>query len=433
MLNQHQLGSIISKLLITYSLLIVVGLWLEQLSLVLFVTTLTILVVNIKEFMGLLNWIWNSPQKRYVSRSSHWDQIYYGVEKIQRANRVRRRQLVDSIGEFRQGADALPDGVTVYNQRHEIIWCNRQARLLLGFQWPTDQGQRLDNLIRHPQFSSYLALKSFDEVLLLHSPINDEVLIENRIIEYGSDQYLLVTRDITHLHQLEQMRREFVANVSHELKTPLTVLQGYLELFADNPSPATAPAVSAMGQQTKRMQALVEQLLSLSKIESGAVASNTSPVNMAAQLEMLKEDAFNLIGTRQLTLNFEVDLQLDITGNETQILSACNNLVFNAIRYCPDGSTITVAWTRTAQGAKFSVIDDGNGIAPHHLNRLTERFYRVESSRSSKDGGSGLGLSIVKHVLANHQSSLEIDSKVNQGSCFSFVINNERVIALANC
>lgn len=425
MLNQHQLRTMVSKLAVTYGVLTIVGMWLEQLTLVLFVATLAILIVNIKEFIALLNWIWSSPHKRYVSRSNHWDQIYYGVEKIQRANRVRRRQLIDSVGEFRQGADALPDGVTVYNQRHEIIWCNRQARLLLGFKWPTDQGQRLDNLIRHPQFASYLALEDFDEVLLLPSPINDEMLIENRIIEYGSDQYLLVTRDITRIHQLEQMRREFVANVSHELKTPLTVLQGYLELLSDEPS----PAILAMEQQAKRMQALVEQLLSLSKIESGAVASNTSPVNMVAQLEMLKEDAINLIGQRKLTINFEVDPHLDITGNDTQIFSACSNLVFNAIRYCPEGSTITASWKAVARGAEFSVVDNGIGIAPHHLSRLTERFYRIESSRSSKDGGSGLGLSIVKHVLANHQSNLQIESEVNQGSRFSFIINDERVVS----
>jgi len=424
MLNQYQLRIILSKLLITYGLLTVIGLWLGQLTLVLFIATLAILLVNLNEFMRLLNWVWSSPQKRFSSRYTHWDQVYYGVEKIQRDNRMRRRQLVDSIGEFRQGADALPDGVTVYNERHEIVWCNSQARLLLGLQWPADQGQRLDNLIRHPKFSSYLAQKNFDEVLLLSSPISDELLIENRIIGYGRDQYLLVTRDITHIHQLEQMRREFVANVSHELKTPLTVLQGYLELLADEKS----PALNAMAQQTNRMQALVEQLLSLSKIESGANASLTTAVNMTAQMYMLKEDADNLIGKKALDIEFDIEPNLDIAGNDTQIFSACSNLVFNAIRYCPDGSSITVTWQQCPLGALFSVTDNGNGIAPHHLSRLTERFYRIENSRSSKDGGSGLGLSIVKHVLANHQSSLQIESRLNVGSCFSFIIPQERIV-----
>jgi len=423
MLNKYQLRIILSKLLFIYSLCALVGLWTGQLALVFFIATFVILAINLKEFRHYVNWLWKNPQKRFVSHSSHWDQAYYGVEKLQRANRVRRRQLVDSIGEFRQGADALPDGVTVYNQRHEITWCNRQARLLLGLQWPTDQGQRLDNLIRHPKFSHYLAKNNFDEMLLLPSPINDEVLLENRIIAYGSDQYLLVTRDITRIHQLEQMRREFVANVSHELKTPLTVLQGYLEMLEDEQS----PAINAMGQQSKRMLALVEQLLSLSKIESGAVASHTHAVNMAAQMEMLKEDAFNLIGSRDLSIHFDIDPQLDMLGNDTQMFSACSNLVFNAIRYSPDGSKIKVAWEHCAQGARFIVKDNGNGIAPHHLNRLTERFYRIESSRSSKDGGSGLGLSIVKHVLANHQSALQIESRVNVGSTFSFIIKQERV------
>lgn len=425
MLNQNQSSIIVGKLLIAYSLLTILGLWIDQLLLVLLIATLAILIVNIRELIQLTNWIWKSPQKRFVSNSSYWDQIYYGVEKIQRANRLRRRQLVDSIGEFRQGADALPDGVIVYNQGHEIIWCNRQARLLFGLRWPTDQGQRLDNLIRHPKFSSYLAHKNFEEMLLLSSPINDEILLENRIIEYGLDQFLLVTRDITRIHQLEEMRREFVANVSHELKTPLTVLQGYLELLEDDES----TAIKAMGQQTKRMQGLVEQLLSLSKIESSANASNTMRVSMAAQMEMLKEDAINLIGERKMSLSFDIEPGLDIVGNDTQIFSACSNLVFNAVRYCPDGSEILVSWRRCAQGAIFSVKDNGNGIAPHHLGRLTERFYRIENSRSSKDGGSGLGLSIVKHVLANHQSMLQIESTVNVGSCFSFIITTERVVS----
>jgi len=425
MLNPLQLRDVFKKLLLIYSLIAMIGFVVDQLVLVLFIATFAILALNLKQFVSFLNWLWNSPQKRFVSHSSHWDQMYYGVEKIQRANRVRRRQLVNSIGEFRQGADALPDGVTVYNQHNEIIWSNRQARLLLGLKWPIDQGQRLDNLIRHPKFTTYLSLKDFEQVLLLPSPINDEIVLENRIIEYGKDQYLLVTRDITHVHQLEQMRREFVANVSHELKTPLTVLQGYLEMLEQDNS----PAIKAMEQQSKRMQALVEQLLSLSKIESGATASNTEAVNMAAQMEMLKEDAHNLIGQRRLTIAFNIDQKLDIVGHDTQIFSACSNLVFNAIRYCPEGAKITVAWQHCPQGARFVVKDNGNGIASHHLSRLTERFYRIESSRSSKDGGTGLGLSIVKHVLANHQSTLRIDSRVDIGSTFSFIIKEERVIS----
>jgi len=425
MLNPLQLRDVFKKLLLIYSLIAMIGFVVDQLVLVLFIATFAILALNLKQFVSFLNWLWNSPQKRFVSHSSHWDQMYYGVEKIQRANRVRRRQLVNSIGEFRQGADALPDGVTVYNQHNEIIWSNRQARLLLGLKWPIDQGQRLDNLIRHPKFTTYLSLKDFEQVLLLPSPINDEIVLENRIIEYGKDQYLLVTRDITHVHQLEQMRREFVANVSHELKTPLTVLQGYLEMLEQDNS----PAIKAMEQQSKRMQALVEQLLSLSKIESGATASNTEAVNMAAQMEMLKEDAHNLIGQRRLAIAFNIDQKLDIVGHDTQIFSACSNLVFNAIRYCPEGAKITVAWQHCPQGARFVVKDNGNGIASHHLSRLTERFYRIESSRSSKDGGTGLGLSIVKHVLANHQSTLRIDSRVDIGSTFSFIIKEERVIS----
>jgi two-component system phosphate regulon sensor histidine kinase PhoR len=351
-----------------------------------------------------------------------------------RGNRRRRRQLINNLGEFRQGADALPDGVVMYNQHNNILWCNSQARVLLGLKWPMDQGQRLDNLIRYPQFSQYLAARVYDQVILIPSPANEEILLENRIIEYGQDQYLLVSRDVTRLNQLEEMRREFVANVSHELKTPLTVLQGYLELLDDGQSPqkSTNRAVKAMRTQTTRMQSMVEQLLALSKLEFANMASKHIVVNMSEQMDMLESDAISLIGQRDMTIKFDIEKGLDVYGDETQIYSACANLVTNAIRYCPDGSSVWVTWHHHPHGAQFMVRDNGEGIEPIHLNRLTERFYRIEQSRSSASGGTGLGLAIVKHVLRNHQSNLTIKSTLGKGSRFSFVIVNERIVSFIN-
>ncbi|MDP2560919.1 phosphate regulon sensor histidine kinase PhoR [Psychrobium sp. 1_MG-2023] len=432
MLDHRLLHSIIIKFAAIYAALTLVGLLIGQVTLTLLLGSLVIVAVNLKQFYRLVVWLWQTPQKNYVSDNSSWDHIYYGMEKIQRANRKRRRQLIHSLGEFRQGADALPDGVVVYNQENNILWCNSQARLLFGFQWPTDQGQRLDNLIRYPAFSEYLAAHDFEHVLLIPSPVNEDILLENRVIKYGLDQYLLVSRDVTRIHQLEEMRREFVANVSHELKTPLTVLQGYLELINDSDDgqrdPSLAMAASAMKLQASRMQSMVEQLLSLSKIESAAQASIQQQVSMSAQLKMLKTDALSLIGERDLVIEFAVDEGVDVYGDEAQIFSACTNLVTNAIRYCPDGSFIQVLWQRCDGGALFSVTDNGPGIAANHLARLTERFYRIDQSRSSKSGGSGLGLSIVKHVLVNHQSNLNIESTPGLGSCFSFIIRPERLV-----
>ena len=432
MLDKGLLKAILWKLAAIYALLVIAGLLLDQLSLLLLIGTVALFIVNIHQFYKLLQWIWQVPQKHHVGGKSMWDHLYYGVENIQRSNRRRRQQLIHSLGQFRQGADALPDGVVVYNQYNNIVWCNSQARLLLGLKWPEDQGQRLDNLIRYPQFSQYLSEHDFEQVLIIPSPRNELMILEHRIIEYGHNQFLLVSRDITRLQQLEDMRREFVANVSHELKTPLTVLQGYLELMSDNDEVDASwqMATNAMKQQTSRMKGMVEQLLALSKIESSNHALIKKVVLMSAQINMLREDALALIGTRDLSIEFNIAPELDVYGDEAQIFSACTNLVTNAIRYCEDGSHIKVVWQRCTDGAMFSVTDDGPGIAPVHLHRLTERFYRIEQSRSSSSGGSGLGLSIVKHVLLHHQSTLNIDSTLGKGSCFSFVINNERLIAI---
>jgi len=434
MLNNQLFKHIAAKLSGFYLCLFIVGILFSELILVLFIGTLFLFFFNLKQFHQLVLWVWQNPQKKHQSNNSSWDNIYYGVDNIQRGNRRRRRQLINNLGEFRQGADALPDGVVMYNQHNNILWCNSQARDLLGLKWPMDQGQRLDNLIRFPQFSEYLAAREYDQVILIPSPANEEILLENRIIEYGQDQYLLVSRDITRLNQLEEMRREFVANVSHELKTPLTVLQGYLELLDDTPSTqkSTNTAVKAMRQQTTRMQSMVEQLLALSKLEFSNMASKHTMVNMREQINMLESDAMSLIGQRDMTIEFDVEEGLDLYGDETQIYSACANLVTNAIRYCPDGSTIKVSWNHHPSGAQFMVRDNGPGIAPIHLNRLTERFYRIEESRSSASGGTGLGLAIVKHVLRNHQSNLTIKSTLGKGCRFSFIMNNERIVSFIN-
>jgi len=434
MLNNQLFKQVAAKLSGFYLCLFIIGSLLSQMFLVLFVGTFLLFLINLKQFHKLIHWIWQNPQKKHQANNSSWDNIYYGVDNIQRGNRRRRRQLINNLGEFRQGADALPDGVVMYNQHNNILWCNSQARELLGLKWPTDQGQRLDNLIRYPQFSEYLAAREYDQVILIPSPVDEDILLENRIIEYGQDQYLLVSRDITRLNQLEEMRREFVANVSHELKTPLTVLQGYLELFdeGDSVNRSTSKAVKAMRQQTTRMQSMVEQLLALSKLEFSNMASKHTMVNMREQINMLESDAISLIGERDISISFDVEKDLDLYGDETQVFSACANLITNAIRYCPDGSSIQVSWNHHPHGAQFMVKDNGPGIEPIHLNRLTERFYRIEQSRSSASGGTGLGLAIVKHVLKNHQSNLVIKSTLGKGCRFSFVINNERIVSFIN-
>lgn len=429
--NQYSTGGILARLGGYLLLWLLAGVLIGEVFLALLVGTLLFILWNVREFSRLANWLWHSPQLSSRQTGNSWDHLYYGIGKLLKQNRRRRRQLVSSLGEFREGADALPDGAVVFGYDHSIVWCNRQAQLLLGLRWPFDKGQRLDNLIRHPDFTTYLGHRDFEQTLEMASPTNEQQLLEYRIIPYGIEQFLLVARDITRLHQLEEMRRDFVANVSHEMKTPLTVLQGYLEILNDSEElqvPHLKKASGVMQQQTRRMERLLEQLLALSRIEYASQIDYGQTVAMSTLVESLQQDARGLIGERPLTIEFDIAPAILVYGDEGQLHSACSNLISNAIRYTPDGGEIKVCWSLHPQGVEFSVTDNGEGIADEHLLRLTERFYRVDKSRSSQTGGTGLGLAIVKHVLTNHQSKLNIRSELKQGSDFRFVLPSARLV-----
>jgi two-component system phosphate regulon sensor histidine kinase PhoR len=225
------------------------------------------------------------------------------------------------------------------------------------------------------------------------------------------------------------MRKDFVANVSHELRTPLTVINGYLEIMpeSDDANPFMKKAMHEMETQTHRMQNLIEDLLVLSRIQASSERVYENVVNIGSMLALIEREAQALNKEKQHTIKFHIEDDLFVYGVETELRSACSNLVFNAVHYTPPGGEINVYWSRQSAGAQFSVIDNGDGIEPTHLNRLTERFYRVDKARSRKTGGSGLGLSIVKHVLSHHNSSLEISSEIGKGSHFSFVLDNELI------
>lgn len=246
---------------------------------------------------------------------------------------------------------------------------------------------------------------------------------------YGDEHLLLIARDITRVSQLEEMRKDFVANVSHELRTPLTVINGYLEILPidEDSDPFMQKAMKEMTSQTQRMQSLIEDLLVLSRIEASSERIYENVVNVPVMLAQVEREAQSLNKEKNHTITFHVEDDLYVFGVETELRSACSNLVFNAVHYTPAGGEINVYWQREFNGAQFSVVDNGDGIEQNHLNRLTERFYRVDKARSRKTGGSGLGLSIVKHVLSHHNSRLEISSTLGEGSTFSFVLDNELI------
>ncbi|MCG7498568.1 phosphate regulon sensor histidine kinase PhoR [Vibrio sp. Of7-15] len=391
----------------------------------LLIATLIQLIWHLHNQVKMSNWLWDERRLTPPSGSGSWEPLFNGIYRLQQRNRRRRKELATLIRRFRNGAESLPDAVVVFRSEGNIVWCNKLAQSLLGFRWPDDSGQPISNLIRSPDFVKYLAKQDFTEPLEMPSPLNPERTLELRIVPYTEGEHLMVVRDVSQVKNLEGMRRNFFANVSHELRTPMTVLQGYLEMSKD-PEMLVGPmwdkAHGVMTEQLNRMNGLVNQLLTLSKIEAAPNHDLDEEVNVPAILEVLEKEAIALSGERGHQFEFDIDHSMKVFGDDDQLRSAISNLVYNAVKHTTDGATVSVRWYESAQGPCLEVKDSGEGIAPQHIHRLTERFYRVDKARSRETGGSGLGLAIVKHALSHHDSHLDIVSQVGEGSTFSFVL-----------
>ena len=422
-----------SKALLYYGLTAFVGWMFGQVLLFLLLLSLGHLLWQYKHIFLLDKWLWRDRKLTPPAGDGSWQQIFDGIYFQQRRERRKRKELRTLVRRFRDGAEALPEAVVVLNEDWSIIWCNKLAQLLVGLRWPSDEGQRIDNLIRSPEFHHYLKQQNFQQPLEVMSPTSSSVMLECKMMPYGKAQFLLIVRDITQLKQLEQIRKDFVANVSHELRTPLTVLQGYLEVMDGEQQPPAAiwqKAHGVMLEQTRRMDSLVQQLLTLSRIEAAARVQFDQEVDVPAILQLIATEAETLNRDKQHKLHFSIDATLKVTGAPDELRSAFSNLVTNAIKYTPAGGEIEVSWQRDGQRALFTVTDNGEGIAAHHVKRLTERFYRVDQARARNTGGTGLGLSIVKHVLSRHNSQLLIFSEPGKGSSFSFALPPELVIGV---
>ncbi|ELQ6020119.1 phosphate regulon sensor histidine kinase PhoR [Cronobacter turicensis] len=387
-----------------------------------------LLVWHFWNLLRLSWWLWVDRSMTPPPGSGSWEPLLYGLHQMQLRNKKRRRELGNLIKRFRSGAESLPDAVVLTTEEGVIFWCNGLAQQLLGLRWPDDNGQNILNLLRYPEFTSYLRGQEFNRPL--HLVLNNGRHLEFRVMPYSEDQLLMVARDVTQMHQLEGARRNFFANVSHELRTPLTVLQGYLEMMHEQTleGPLREKALHTMREQTYRMEGLVKQLLTLSKIEAAPAMQLNETIDVPMMLRVVEREAQTLSQQRQ-TFTFEVDPQLKVLGNDEQLRSAISNLVYNAVNHTPAGTHITVRWEHVSNGARFSVADTGPGIAAEHIPRLTERFYRVDKARSRQTGGSGLGLAIVKHALTHHDARLEIESAPGKGTTFSFLLPERLIVA----
>lgn len=400
---------------------LLLGLLFGYLPWLLLVSVLMALVWNFYNQLKLSHWLWVDRSMTPPPGRWSWEPLFYGLYQMQQRNRRRRRELALLIKRFRSGAESLPDAVVMTTVEGNIFWCNGLAQHLLGFRWPEDNGQHILNLLRYPEFSQYLQQQVFSKPLTLQ--LNNEHFVEFRIMPYSEGQLLMVVRDVTQMRLLEGARRHFFANVSHELRTPLTVLQGYLEMMSDEALAGSlrSKALNTMQEQTKRMDGLVKQLLTLSRIEAAPNMDMNQQVDIPLMLRLLQREAQSLSHDNH-QINFKINQDLWVLGNEEQLRSAVSNLVYNAINHTPPGTQIEVSWQQTPRGAQFQVSDNGPGIAPEHIPRLTERFYRVDKARSRQTGGSGLGLAIVKHALNHHDSRLDILSELGTGTRFIFTL-----------
>ncbi len=357
-----------------------------------------------------------------------WGELAAQLRGLVYRDRKRERRFATMLREYQESTAAMPDAAVVLNDSREILWINEAASRLLGLDGQRDIGQRVDNLIRRPEFADYLAHDDAREPLALASPINKKIKMAVHIVPFGTGRRLLMFRDNTRLHQLEKVRRKFVANASHELRSPLTVITGYLEQMSDDPAQASeweAP-LNEMQRQAGRMAAIIDDLIELSRLESSTRPASQEAVDVGAMLrDVVSEASSHAVNPPEIDLFVDSDRQL--LGEEHELHSVFGNLVINAVKYTPSDGHITVRW-RVVEGVGEVIVQDtGIGIAPEHVVRLTERFYRVDKGRARDAGGTGLGLAIVKYALQRHDATLEVDSKLGKGSRFTCRFPPERV------
>jgi two-component system phosphate regulon sensor histidine kinase PhoR len=362
--------------------------------------------------------------------SGFWEEVFFRLQRLVRNLKQQIRVTEQQHDRFIEAFQASPNGIVMLDDQDQIEWCNAIAERFFGLNFKRDAMQRINFLIRRPEFLQYLNKRQFEDPLLLERMGSDSNLsLMIQAFPFGDKRHLLLVQDVTDLQKADAMRRDFVANVSHEMRTPITVLMGFLETVQslELEKSQRDQYFDMMMSQAQRMKSLVEDLLTLANLESNTLPAPMQAVQIPTMMALLKNDAEALSHGRH-ALNFETTTPCKLMGDERELLSAFGNLVSNAIRYTPDVGSISAKWSVNIEGqGEFSVTDTGPGISSEHLPRLTERFYRVDRSRSRDTGGTGLGLAIVKHIANRHQAQLVIESTAGKGSTFTLRFPKERI------
>ena len=413
------------RLLVASAIILGVAWWSGHPAIVLGLALTGFLGWHLYNLMRLNRWLID-PSPEIPDSHGIWSDIFDALDDREKQNRRQRERYQTMLGDFRDLTNAFPDATLVIDDSDNLTWFNDAATSLLKLKHPADLGKPVTNLLRSSDFANWLTVQSeVRSPLEITSPGRDDIWLSAMAVRFGESQRLIILRDITEVHNVEQIRRDFVANISHELRTPLTVLQGYLELLQTHSADDVSEAVTRMLAQTAQMQTLLDDLLELSRLQSDEIQGREENVDVPAILMQLKEQAEELSRGRH-ELRFDIANGLHLTGVTADLESAFRNLISNAVKYTPPEGTISVTWRDTEKGPRLSVRDTGIGIPRRDIPRITERFYRVGSDRARQTGGTGLGLAIVKHVLNAHQAVLQITSELGEGSEFTCTFSPER-------
>jgi len=421
----------IQRIIIIASLAILIGLLSHHLTRSLLVAGFLYTCWLLHQTRKFYLWLENNMNEIPPDPGGIWGDIFDGMYRMRQSNIKTKQQMQQQLDRVQGFTSALQSGIVLLSAQGTINWWNKSAEKLLGFKSEFDIGRPVLNLLRDPAFISYFQNERYSDVIIIPSPINPAVYLEIQITVYGQNEKLLAVQDVTRLKQLEQMRKDFVANVSHELRTPLTVINGYLEPMIeslDQFDKAWQQPITKINGQAQRMTDIVTDLGTLSKLDNNSVTDKKERIAVGKLIERIAED------TKQLHHDKKIDIEItgqpfNLLGSETELQSCFSNLMYNAAKYGkPDGIRIHIQYSVDDAGGHIAISDNGIGIDPVHFPRLTERFYRVDSSHSRKTGGTGLGLAIVKHVLIRHKGHLGIESAPGKGSTFTCHFNKESLV-----
>jgi two-component system, OmpR family, phosphate regulon sensor histidine kinase PhoR len=411
----------ISRLGLTLLAALVLGFATGYVALAFAITFGVYAAVQVWNLVRLERWLRRRRIETPPDFSALWGEVVAIVSRIYRRKQFHRARVTALLREFRRLTTAMPEGAVLLGPEHEILWFNHRAAEWLGLRRKRDFGIRIENLVRHPDFVEYLHSDSPGEGVMVQDTSDINRWFSFHVVRTGmAERQLLMVRDVSREQQLQSMRRDFVANASHELRSPLTVITGYLDALADDQKldPTWSAPILEMRRQSERMSTIIRDLLELSKLESGERPLDEEPIDIPGMLALLRKETLAL-EHRPHEVRLKLDSKEWLKGVENEVHSIVSNLLSNAVKYTPPQGEIELRWWTDGDGGHIAVRDTGVGIAPEHIPRLTERFYRVDSGRSRDLGGSGLGLAIVRHALQRHEGTLTIDSLEGHGSAFT--------------